>query len=303
LISTGGIRYRICWSLFENTTQTMPDPEKLLLTLRRGIHAFRDTPGRTGRVVRLEHVRDILVGGDLHGNLENFRHMLVRADLARNPQRHLVLQEAIHGSFTYPTGGDRSHQLLDVVVALKMQFPRQVHFLLGNHELSQWTRRRIGKGDADLNEEFERGVRTAYGERAGEILEAYDQVFAVAPLLLLTPNHVCLAHSLPPASKLETFSLSALEQDPLPESELLPGGSAHSLVWGRDTSEANVTTFLGDVEADWLITGHIPCEHGFEWTGPRHLILDSLGHPAAACFFPTDRPLSHDDLASGVYLL
>jgi hypothetical protein len=281
----------------------MPDPEKLLPTLRRGIVAFRDTPGRTGRVVRLQHVREILVGGDLHGNLENFRRLLVRADLARNPDRHLVLQEVVHGSFTYPTGGDRSHQLLDLVVALKMQFPRQVHFLLGNHELSQWTRRRIGKGDADLNEEFERGVRTAYANKAAEVLACYDQVFASAPLLLLTPNRVCLAHSLPPASRMEGFSLASLEQDPLAESDLLPGGAAHSLVWGRDTSEENVATFLARVDADWLISGHIPCEQGFEWPSSRQLILDSLGSPAAACLFPTDRPVSRDDLQSFIYLL
>lgn len=281
----------------------MPDPEKLLPTLRRGVLAFRETPGRTGRVVRLQHVREVLLGGDLHGNLENFRRLLVRADLARNPERHLVLQEVVHGAFHYPTGGDRSHQLLDIVVALKMQFPRQVHFLLGNHELSQWTRRRIAKGDADQNEEFDRGIQTAYGSRAGEVIEAYSHVFAAAPLLLLTPNRVCLAHSLPPAARLEAFSLAALEQDPLPESELLPGGAAHALVWGRDTSEGNVAAFLAKVDADFLISGHIPCEQGFEWTGPQHLILDSLGHPAAACSFPTDRPLTRDDLASGVTLL
>jgi len=281
----------------------MPDPLKLLPNLRRGVLAFRDTPGRAGRVVRLEHVREVLVAGDLHGNLENFRRLLVTADLARNPERHLVLQEVVHGTFTYPTGGDRSHQLLDLAVTLKMRYPRQVHFLLGNHELSQWTRRRIAKGDADLNEEFNQGVRTAYGDHADEILAVYDQVFAVAPLLLLTPNRVCLAHSAPNGNKLDAFSLAALEQDPLPESELLPGGSAHSLVWGRDTREENIAAFLEKVEADWLLSGHIPCEDGWERANSRQIILDTLGHPAAACLFPTDQPTTLDDLASRVFLL
>ncbi len=281
----------------------MPDPVKLLPNLRRGVLAFRQTPGRTGRVVRLQHVREILVAGDLHGNLENFRRLLVKADLAHFPERHLVLQEVLHGTFSYPTGGERSHQLLDLVVTLKMQFPRQVHFLLGNHELSQWTGRRITKADVDLLEDFCQGVRTAYGSHADEILAAYDQVFATAPLLLLTPNRVCLAHSVPVGTRLETFSLAALEQDPLPESELKPGGSAHSLVWGRDTSEAVISTFLNKVDADWLISGHIPCDAGWERANSRQLILDSLGHPAAACLFPTDQAVTLDDLVNRVFLL
>ena len=32
----------------------------------------------------------------------------------------LVLQEVIHGKFRYPDGGDKSHQLLDLVAALRI---------------------------------------------------------------------------------------------------------------------------------------------------------------------------------------
>jgi hypothetical protein len=139
----------------------MPDPERLLTTLRRAVLAFRDTPGRRGRFVALEDVDEVLVAGDLHGNLENFRQILHRADLAAHPRRHLVLQEVLHGPFLYPGGGEKSHQLVDLIAALKCQFPRQVHFLMGNHELSQHTRRRICKDDYDLNTLFYQGVETA----------------------------------------------------------------------------------------------------------------------------------------------
>jgi hypothetical protein len=121
--------------------------------------------------------------------------------------------------------------------------------------------------------------------------------------LLLTPNRVCLAHSVPVSSKLDRFSLAALEQDPLPESELLPGGSAHSLVWGRDTREEVLAEFLAKVDADWLISGHIPCENGWERPTSRQLILDSLGHPAAACLFPTDQPWSLDAATEQIFFL
>src|SRR5438093_9801081 len=119
----------------------MPDPDRLLRTLRQATKAFRDTPGRRGRVVLLEDAADVLVAGDLHGNLANFRRLLERADLRAFPRRHLVLQELIHGEGHYPAGGEKSHQLVDLAAALKCQYPWRVHVLLGNHELAQWTER------------------------------------------------------------------------------------------------------------------------------------------------------------------
>jgi hypothetical protein len=281
----------------------MPDPDRLLRTLYRAVLSCRETPGRCGRTVRLEGAAEVLVAGDLHGNLENFRQLLVRADLARNPARHFVLQELIHGPHHYAAGGDKSHQLLDLVAALKCQFPRQVHFLLGNHELAQATGRRISKGDEDLNQAFRQGVATAYGPRSSDVYASYQKLFAAVPVLLRTDNRVALSHSLPPASALERFDFGALERDESAEADLLPGGSIHSVVWGRDTRSDTVAAFLARVDADLLITGHIPCDRGFDMPNDRQLVLDSLGNPAAYCLFPADRPLTHAELVAHVSTL
>ena len=281
----------------------MPDPERLLTTLRRAVLAFRSTPGRRGRVVALEEVDEVLASGDLHGNVENFRQLLLKADLGKNPRRHLVVQELVHGPFHYAAGGDKSHQLLDLLAALKCQYPRQVHMLLGNHELSQWTNRRIVKGDLDLNQLFRLGVSTAYGERGDEVYAAYEALFAVLPLALRTPNRVFLSHSLPSAARAATFSLAALERDETLPGDLLPGGAVHSLVWGRDTSLDNVAAFLATVDADLLISGHIPCDRGFDVPNDRQLILDSLSTPACYCLFPTNSPLNHAELVARVATL
>ena len=278
----------------------MPDADRLLYTLRRAVQAFRETPGRRGRLVELQGAAEVLVAGDLHGNIENFRRLLQRADLAKYPARHLVLQEVIHGPFVYPGGGEKSHQLVDLMAALKCHFPRQAHFLLGNHELSQALGRRIAKGDLDLNDLFREGVRSAYGARADEIYAAYLDLFAAVPLALRTANRVFLSHSLPPAPLLPQFDLSVLERDAASPDDLQPGGTVHALVWGRDTRAENAAAFLQKVDADLLITGHVPCDDGFEAPNDRQLILDSLGAPAAYCLFPTDRPLTHPDLIAGV---
>ena len=275
---------------------SMPDPVRLLRTLRQAEQAFRATPGRRGRLVALDDAADVLVAGDLHGNVENFRLLLRRAELDKQSRRHLVLQELIHGKFSYPAGGDKSHQLLDLLAALKVQYPRQVHMLLGNHELSQWTNRLIGKEDQDLNVLFHDGVRVAYGAHAEEVYAAYVDLFASFSLALRTPNRAYLSHSLPSASRLAAFDPAVLEREALDESDLALGGSVHALVWGRDASQANAAGFLHKVDADLLITGHIPCAQGFDVPNDRQIILDALDAPACYCLFPADRPIDHAQL-------
>ncbi len=278
----------------------MPDPNRLLATLRQAADAFRATPGRRGHLVVPKRVGEVFVAGDLHGNVENFRLILQKADLANNPERHLVLQELIHGHFHYPAGGDKSHQLVDLLAALKCQFPRQVHLLLGNHELAQETERIIFKGDESYNELFRRGTETAYGERAAEVYAAYLALFAVVPLAVRTPNRVFLSHSLPSAARLFVFDPAILEQEAHASADMRFGGAVYALVWGRDSSAENAEAFLRKVDADLLITGHIASDQGFAVPNERQLILDCVGTPACYCLFPTDRALTHEELVACV---
>jgi hypothetical protein len=213
------------------------------------------------------------------------------------------LQELVHGPFHYPDGSDKSHQLVDLLAALKCQFPARVHVLLGNHELAQWTNQWISKANTDLNDRFRAGVEFAYAGRAGEVYAAYLELFAVVPLAVRTPRRIFLSHSLPSARRLEAFDPGRLTEDLADEQDLQPGGLVHALVWGRDTTPATVRGFLQKVDADVLITGHIPCERGFDVPNDQQIILDCLGTPACYCLFPTTRALSHQELVACVEYL
>jgi hypothetical protein len=281
----------------------MPNPERLLRTLQEAAKAFRATPGRTGGVVSLPDAPEVLISGDLHGNLENFKSLLKKADLDGHPERHLILQEIIHSRFTYPQGGYKSHQLLDLTAVLKFQYPDRVHYLIGNHELAQWQGQLIAKGDVDYNRIFLEGVQSAYGSKAEEIYGAYLDIFAAANLAIRTANRVFISHSLPSARHLEKFSLADLERADRRPEDLVWGGPIHSLVWGRDTRQTTVDAFLEKVDADLLITGHIPTEMGFQNPNSRQLILDCMGAAAGYCLFPTDRPLTMEALLDYVELL
>lgn len=281
----------------------MPDPLRLLNTLSKATEYFRSTTRRKGGMIHLTHADDILVAGDLHGHIENFRQILEKANLAVNLRRHLVLQEVIHGPYVYPGGGDKSHQLLDLIAALKCQFPERVHYLIGNHELSQFTNRRIAKNDLDLNEHFRLGVENAYGPQGQTIYDAYLALMAAAPLAVRTPNRVFISHSLPSSMSQTPNFLGQLENEERTEGDYLPGGCVHALVWGRDATEPNARAFLRLVDADWLVTGHIPCDRGYAEPNGVQVILDCLGAVAGYALIPLGKRLTHDTLRASVALL
>lgn len=282
----------------------MPAPNRMLTHLRQALALVRATPGRRGHVVEPQDCTEVLVAGDLHGHVGNFQAVLKAADLAAHPGRHFVLQELIHGKFRYPKGGDKSHQLIDLFAALKGQFPRQVHYLPGNHELAQWTGRPVLKADEDLNALFEEGVTEAYGVEFGpQIYAAYLDLFQALPVAVRTPNRVLVCHSLPAARVMATFDPARFEADAHDPADLQPGGSVHSLLWGRDTSRETAAWFLGRMGADLLVSGHIACDCGFEAPNDRQLIVDCAEHPAGFVLFPADRPLTHAELVACVRII
>ena len=262
----------------------MPDPRKILATVERATALFRATPGRTGGLVRLDDAAEVMVVGDLHGNTPAFRRLLNIADLTARPDRHLVLQELVHGTRFYPDdAGDKSHQLVDLVCALKCQYPDRVHLILGNHELSELTNRSIAKAGVALNALFRQGVDTAYGSLSGAIYAAYLALFASLPLACRTPNRVFLCHTIPDPRDVDQFDATVLDADTWPQAWMARGGPIYGITWGRCTEPENIDKFAEIVDADLFITGHQPCDDGFRQANHpdhhrRHRPLPRLLH-------------------------
>ncbi len=268
----------------------MPDPAKLLLQIHRAAMIQNTQSGRSGRLLDLAAGDSILVAGDLHGQLDILRRILLLADLSNQKSRHLVLQEVLHGPFTYEDGSDKSHQALDLVAALICQYAGRVHFLPGNHELAQIHGRMIMKSDRLLNRVFEQGVQKAYGPKAPEFLEAYETLIESSPLAIRTPNRILLTHSLPKAGALDAFDLSLLKMGPVRQ-DFATGGGLYGLFWDRDTTADTVARFLEKCNSQWLVTGHIPLETGFEIRSERHVIVDCHHLPAGVVLAPMDKEL------------
>lgn len=281
----------------------MPDPIRLLNTIQKAADWFRRTPGRQGRYVEPTEIDDVVVAGDLHGQVVNFRKLLDFADLSNHPRRHFVVQELIHGTQMYPDGGEQSHRLVDLIAATKCLYPNRVHYLLGNHELAQWTSKAISKNNEDLNLLFKRGVETAYGQHADNIYEAYKELFRALPVAIKLPNRVLLCHSQPGRKRLADWTLDCLKKEVLADHDVSLGGGLHATVWGREVDAGTTELFLKKMDCDLLVSGHVPCDEGFQVPNPKQLIIDSKDDQGVGLLLPATQPVTQADLLAGLVKL
>jgi hypothetical protein len=282
----------------------MPDPQRILSTVRKAAELMRTTPGRTGSLITLDQAEDVMVVGDLHGNLAAFRRALALSALDQHARRHLVLQELVH---EINKGDDeridRSHRLVDLVSALKCQYPERVHLILGNHELSELTGRIIGKDGQALNLRFRQGMELAYGSKTNEIYQSYLDLFAALPLAVRTPNRVFVCHTIPDGTHLDSLDLGLLQGSVWPPEAMKRGGTIYALTWGRDTTEETINRFATMVDADWFITGHQPCDEGFRQANHRQIIIDGTNPLPAYILFSATEPVTIESLMKSVHIL
>lgn len=282
----------------------MPDPAKILATIRRARDLFRATPGRKGGLIHLQDAEEVLVVGDLHGNIPAFKQVLNIANLPKNPKRHLVLQELVHGTRFYPDeAGEKSHQLVDLVCALKCQTPDRVHLILGNHELSELTGRSISKNGVALNALYRAGVETAYGAMAEPIYKAYLDLFAALPLAVRTENRVFICHTIPDPIELDRLDLSVYDAETWTPEWMARGGSVYAVTWGRNTEPETADRFATMIDADLFVCGHQPCEEGFRQPNHREVIVDGTDPYPAYCLFPAQGPITIETLLAGTKIV
>lgn len=281
---------------------------ELLDTLARAVEANRQTSHRRGNVIYLspDDADDVVVSADLHGHRENFAAILELADLENHPRRHLVLQEVCHGGPTYETAHDikgcQSHEMLAEVAGLKVAYPERVHFILSNHELSEWTGHPIHKDGCMLSIVFLLGIHQLYGDDAEAVHAAYMQFVASCPLAVRIGSDVLVTHSAPAEADRQGFDATVFDR-PYEKSDLEKDGSIFRLVWGRDYRPENARAFAESVNARVLVHGHTPCPQGFHVPNPWQLILDCCATPATCAVIPVRDSMTLDEVVQTVHTL
>jgi len=248
-----------------------------------------------GSVVELPGLGELMVTGDIHGNKNNLGEIVRIANLQRHRGRHLVLQEVVHSLDEREDGRCLSYQLVEMVARLKVTFPDRVHVLLGNHEMAEAMDLPIGKRGRNLNEAFDSGGRTAYGDRWPQVKAAYQEFWRTMPLAVRTENRLFLSHSTPRGRHVEEITLSYLRGRPV-GSELSKLSPVYYFLWGRDYSKSSAKHFARQVDGEVLLVGHTACDDGHQVPNHRHVIMDSKDYNGVYAILPLGEPLTQEQV-------
>jgi hypothetical protein len=230
---------------------------------------------RENQVVKLPAEGEVWIAGDLHDHQRNFEKFIKAADLAKNPQRHLVLQELIHGDKVDAKGAEGSWEMLYRAAELKCDYSGQVHFLMANHDLAQIHGEGIMKAGISVCEAFNAGVRRDFAERGSSVTVAITEFLLSLPLAVRAPNGLFMCHSLPPDEQVEKFDYTVFDRPLTGNDYKRRTGPVYQLVWGRKTTPAGAVAFAEKIGARLIIVGHQPQESGYAVVGDRLLIIAS----------------------------
>ena len=270
------------------------DAQVVIDLFSRAARESLENPLRKGSCCHLPAKGRLLMTGDLHDHLPNYHRIVMLADLDASLDNHLILHEVIHGEHMID-GRDHSVRMLARVAALTARYPGQVHVMLGNHELAQLTGADILKGGNSSVECYEEGLEFIFDEESEAVRLAMHQFIRAMLLAVHCPNGVFCSHSLPSPHAMADFDTGIIDRTPT-EEELQYGGSAYSLVWGRNHNEMLAEDLADEWDTRIFVMGHQPVDAGYELEGESMIILNSDDNHGVA--LPIDLTRRYTDRAA-----
>ena len=249
-------------------------PQTTIDLLNKGIRANQTDRFRRANLVCLPGRGSLVVGGDIHGHRRNFERLVGHARLAEHPERHLVLQEIIHGGPEDGAGGCLSYQLLLDAIRVKLSFPDQVHLVMGNHDTAMINSSEVMKNGKEMNRAMTLALERQFGSAGPQVRLAIQQFLFSQPLAVKCNNRVWISHSLPNDRSLDNFDSGVFERE-LRLSDCANPGAAYLLTWGRRHSQAALDRMARLLDADIFVLGHQPQQNGWTQGGTNLLILAS----------------------------
>ena len=249
-------------------------PQTIIDLLNKGTKANLEDKFRQGNVILLPAQGSLVVTGDLHGHRRNFERSVSFADLANNPDRHIILQEIIHGGQEDSYGGCLSYQLLFDVVRYKLSFPEQVHIIMGNHDTAFINESEVMKDGREMNRAMSSALKREYNDAGDEIIAAMKKFLFSQALAVKCENRIWVSHSLPADRFFDKFDPQILDRE-LTREDIIRPGSAYLITWGRRISQDLLDKMAELLNVDIFVLGHQPQEQGWCRAGNNLLIIAS----------------------------
>lgn len=267
--------------------------------LNRGIQANQTDQFRRGNLVCPPAQGSLVVSGDLHGHRRNFERIVAYADLAHHPNRHLVLQEIIHGGPEDHAGGCLSYQLLFDVIRFKLDFPDRVHLVMGNHDTACINTSDVMKNGKEMNRAMSSALDREFQDASGEVKLAIRQFLFSQPLAVKCANRIWISHSLPADRFAETFDPDIFGRE-LQVSDCQKPGSAYLLTWGRRHSQDTLNRLAERLDVDAFVLGHQAQPKGWCRAGDNLLILASDHNHGCLLELDLSKTYTADELANSL---
>jgi len=249
-------------------------PQTIIDLLNKGVEASNADKYRRDNLICLPADGSLIVTGDLHGHRRNFERIVAYADLENNPDRHLILQEIIHGGPEDALGGCLSYKLLFDVVRYKLSLPDRVHIIMGNHDTAFINHSEVMKDGREMNRAMCLAMEREFGKAAADVELVTRQYLFSQPLAARCDNRIWMSHSLPADRLIEKFDPEILNRQ-LKINDVVRPGSAYLMTWGRKHSQVLLDNMAKTFDTDIFILGHQPQEQGWCQAGENLIIIAS----------------------------
>jgi predicted phosphodiesterase len=266
---------------------------------REGAELNRSCQFRKGNIINLPETGKVIVAGDLHGHRRNFERIQKTADLKNNPETHVILQEIIHGGPEDDFGGCLSWRLLFEAIRYKIEFPNQVHILLGNHDTATIGNTAVLKAGKEMNRAMRSAMQRHFESHYEQVFSAMTDYMLSQPLAIRCANRIWISHSLPADQFAENFDLSIFDR-PYTLEDIERPNSVYLLTWGRRQSPESLSRLAEMFDTDIFILGHQPQEMGWSLLGPNTLIIASEHSFGCLLQFDLDKTYTAAGLAGCV---
>jgi hypothetical protein len=241
----------------------------------------------------------LVATGDIHGHHRNFERIITYADLASHPERHLLLQEIIHGGPVDEKGNCLSYKLLFDAVRYKVDFPDRVHFIMANHDTTFINNGQVIKDGKEMHRSMVCAIDREFQTHSPSVKTAMADFFFSQPLAVKCPNRIWLSHSLPADRCVDAFDKEIFSRKLTIEDTLQPL-SAYLLTWGRKHSQETLDKMAKLLDVDIFILGHQRQPQGWSQAGSNLLIIASDHNHG--CLLPIDlsKTYSIDQLIASI---
>jgi hypothetical protein len=248
--------------------------EEFIKLLEAGILANQQDKYRKANMIVLPQEGDVIVAGDIHGHRRNFERVVSYTNLEKNPDRHLILQEIIHGGPEDKMGGCLSYELLADVARLKIQYPDRIHIILANHDTAFISNSDVMKNGKEMNASMRAAMQRRFGSDFKAVESAIERFLFSQPLAVRSPNRIWISHSLPSDRMIEKFDFTIFDRQ-LKISDIVRPNSAYLLTWGRTHNLETFKLLAEKLDVDLFVLGHQVQEAGWMSNNENLIIIDS----------------------------